>query len=106
MRTLQMHRRGVGVLPGAVTAGTVTLVLGTLFALAVAYAYVLSLGSDVNPPDWARVAGLVWLPVGLAGVPIGYYWSRGGARERWAELGVVIALAAALAFVVLVVVWG
>ena len=37
MRTLQNHREGVGVVPGAVTAGTVTLVLGTLFALVVVW---------------------------------------------------------------------
>lgn len=95
-----------GVLPGAAVAGTITLVLGVLFALAVVYTYVLSLADAVNPPDWARVVGLVWLPVGLAGVPVGYYWARGGPREPRAELGLVVALAAALAFVVLVVVWG
>lgn len=95
-----------GVLPGAAVAGTITLVLGVLFALAVGYAYLLSLAETLNPPDWARVVGLLWLPVGLAGVPVGYYWARGGPREPRAELGLVVALAAALAFVVLVVVWG
>lgn len=104
--TLQQHHARRSVLPGAAVAGSVTLVLGVLFALAVAYAYALSLGDSVNPPDWARVVGLVWLPVGLAGVPVGYYWARGGPREPRAELGLVVALAAALAFVVLVVVWG
>lgn len=102
MRTLEKK----SVLPGAAVAGTITLVLGILFALAVGYAYVLSLAETVNPPDWARVVGLLWLPVGLAGVPVGYYWARGGPREPRAELGLVVALAAALAFVVLVVVWG
>ena len=102
MRTLEKR----GVLPGADVAGTVTLVLGVLFALAVAYAYVLSLADGVNPPDWARVAGLVWLPVGLAGVPVGYYWSRDGHRLRLAELGVALALAGAAAFVALLVAVG
>jgi hypothetical protein len=104
--TLQQHHARRSVLRGAAVAGNVTLVLGVLFALAVAYAYALSLGDSVNPPDWARVVGLVWLPVGLAGVPVGYYWARGGPREPRAELGLVVALAAALAFVVLVVVLG
>ena len=106
MKTLQQHRARRSALPGAAVAGNITLVLGVLFALAVAYAYALSLGDSVNPPDWARVVGLVWLPVGLAGVPVGYYWARGGPREPRAELGLVVALAAALAFVVLVVVLG
>ncbi len=95
-----------GVLPGADAAATAALVLSTLFSLAVAYAYVLSLSEALDPPGWARVLGLLWLPVGLAGVPIGYYWSRGGAREGRAELAVVVALVAALAFVVLVVALG
>lgn len=102
MRTLEKP----GVLPGAAVAGTVTLVLGTLFTLAVVYAYALSLEGGVDPPDWARVVGLLWLPVGLAGVPIGWYWSRGGTRENRSELGVVVALVGALAFVVLVVALG
>jgi hypothetical protein len=102
MKTLE--RRGV--LPGAGIAGTVTLVLGVLFALAVAYTYVLSLASGVNPPDWARVVGLVWLPVGLAGVPIGYYWSRDGDRQHLAEVGLALALVGAVAFVGLVVAVG
>ncbi|MDT0183544.1 hypothetical protein Q9S36_25475 [Microbacterium sp. ARD31] len=80
--------------------------LSTVFTLAVAYAYALSLGDGIGPPDWARVLGLVWLPVGLVGVPVGYYWSRGSARQGRAELGVVLALVAVLAFVVLVVALG
>lgn len=106
MEALQHHRATRGILPGAAVAGNVTLVLGTLFALAVGYAYLLSLAETVNPPDWARVVGLLWLPVGLVGVPVGYSWARGGPREPRAELGLVVALAAVLAFVVLVVVWG
>lgn len=106
MVTLHQHRARRSALPGAAVAGHVTLVLGVLFALAVAYAYALSIGDGIDPPDWARVAGLLWLPVGLAGVPVGYYWARGGPREPRAELGLVLALAAALAFVVLVVILG
>ena len=102
MRTLDKR----GVLPGAAVAGTVTLALGVLFVLAVAYTYLLSLDSGVNPPDWARAVGLVWLPVGLAGVPIGYYWARGGVRQHHAELGAAIALVGVVAFVALVVAVG
>jgi hypothetical protein len=48
----------------------------------------------------------VWLPVGLAGVPIGYYWSRDGDRQRLAEVGVALALVGAVALVALVVALG
>lgn len=106
MFTQQQQRTPRSALPGASVAGSVTLVLGVAFALAVAYAYVLSIANGFDPPDWARVAGLVWLPVGLLGVPIGYYWARGGPRESRAELGLVLSLASALAFVVLVLVLG
>jgi hypothetical protein len=102
MRTLE--RRGV--LSGSDIAGPLTLVLGVLFTLAVAFTYVLSLADGMNPPDWVRVVGLVWLPVGLAGVPIGYYWSRDGDRHRLAEVGVALALGGAVAFVALVVALG
>lgn len=102
MRTLE--RRGV--LPGASVAGPVTLVLGVLSTLTVAYAYVLSLADGVNLPDWARGVALVWLPVGLLGVPIGYYWSRDGDRQHLAEIGLALALAGVVALVGLVVAMG
>ena len=70
MRTVERP----GVLPGAAVAGTVTLVLGTVFALAVAYAFVLSLGSSVDPPDWARVAGLVWLALAASALAFSLYF--------------------------------
>lgn len=106
MFTQQQHRASHRDLPGAGAAGNVTLVLGVAFALAVGYACLLSISDGFDPPDWARVAGLIWLPVGLLGVPIGYYWARRGPREARAELGLVVSLAAALVFIVLVLVLG
>ncbi|GAB3025802.1 hypothetical protein GCM10011376_12040 [Nocardioides flavus (ex Wang et al. 2016)] len=102
MRTLEKR----DVLPGADVAAPVTLALGVLFALAVAFAYVLSLADGVNPPDWVRVVGLVWLPLGMAGVPIGYYWSRGGAQRRLAEVGLALGVVGAVAFAALVIAVG
>ena len=102
MRTLEEK----DVLPGADVAATITLVLGSLFTLAVAFTYALSLGSGIDPPDWVRVVGLVWLPIGLAGVPIGFYWARGGTRRGRADVGAAIALVGAVAFIALVVALG
>lgn len=74
---------------GTGLAGTITLALGILFTAAVAFAFPLSLSDAFNPPDWVRVVGLVWLPVGLG-------------RDR-ARLGVVIALVGLVAFTALVI---
>lgn len=87
-------------------AGTVTLVLGILFSAAVGFTYVLSLSDGVNPPDWVRAIGLVWLPVGFGGVPLGYFIARTGEGRRRAGLGVLIGLVGLVAFVALVVAIG
>jgi protein-S-isoprenylcysteine O-methyltransferase Ste14 len=87
-------------------AGTITLVLGILFSAAVAFAFPLSLSDTFNPPDWVRLLGLVWLPIGLAGVPTGYVLARDGSGRERARLGVVVALVGLLAFAGLVIAVG
>jgi hypothetical protein len=91
---------------GSELAGTVTLALGVLFTAAVAFAYVLSLRESFNPPDWVRVLGLVWLPIGLGGVPVGYAVARTGAGREHALVGVLVALTGLVALVGLVVAVG
>ena len=93
---------------GSVSAGTLTLVLGILFAAAVTFTYVLSLSGTFNPPDWVRVVGLVWLPIGFAGIPIGYYLARTGderTRAR-ARVGAGLGLVGLVAFAALVIALG
>ena len=87
-------------------AGSVALTLGILFTAAVGYAYVLSLSDTFNPPTWVRVIGLVWLPIGLGGIPIAYYVARTGEGYRRGRLGVLIALIGLAAFVALVIAMG
>ena len=87
-------------------AGTTTLVLGVLFAAAVLFTYVLSLSESFNPPDWLRVVGLVWLPIGLAGVPIAYYLARTGEGRARGRLGLLVGVVALVAFVALVIALG
>lgn len=90
----------------SVRAGTLTLVLGVLFAAAVGFTYVLSLSDLVNPPTWVRAIGLVWLPIGLAGTPIGYALARTGEGRGRGRVGVAVALIAAAAFIALVIALG
>ncbi|HET8960168.1 hypothetical protein [Nocardioides sp.] len=90
----------------SVRAGTVTLVLGVLFAAAVAFTFVLSLSDAVNPPNWVRAMGLVWLPIGLVGTPAAYAVARTGQGRHQARIGVLIAVVGLAAFVALVVAIG
>lgn len=88
---------------GSRSAGTTTLVLGVLFAAAVLFTYVVSLSESFNPPDWLRVVGLVWLPIGLGGVPIAYYLARTGEGRARGRLGVLVGIVALVAFIALVI---
>lgn len=100
------HVGPVGHGSGSVRAGTVTLVLSILFATAVAFTYVLSLSDGVNPPNWVRVIGLVWLPIGFGGTPVAYIVAGRGEGRRLARIGGLIMLVSLIAFVALVVAIG
>ena len=90
----------------SVRAGTAALVMGALFVAATAFAALLSLSESFNPPDWVRVAGLVWLPIGFFGTPIAFLVSRGGRGRTRGSVGLALAFAALVGFVVLLVVAG
>lgn len=87
---------------GSSVAGSVTLALGILFTTAVGYTFLLSLSDAVDPPTWVRAIGLVWLPIGLGGIPIAYYLARTGDGRERGRLGVLIGLAGLVAFIALV----
>jgi hypothetical protein len=91
---------------GSVPAGTITLLLGVLFTAAVAYTYLLSLSDTFNPPNWVRAIGLVWLPLGFGGVPLGYVIARTGEGRDRARLGALIGFVGLVAFVSLVIAIG
>ena len=87
-------------------AGTVSLVLGILFLAATVFTYVLSLTDLVDPPNWVRAAGLVWLPIGFVGTPIAYALARTGPGRDRGRVGLVAGLVGLLAFVLLVLAVG
>lgn len=89
-------------------AGTLTLVLGALFLAATAFTYVLSLDAvydvllgDVDPPNWVRALGLVWLPIGFLGTPIAYGYAHTGTGRDRARVGLLLMLVGLVAFVAL-----
>ena len=59
----------------------------------------LSLSDAFNPPNWVRVVGLVWLPVGFFGTPIAYALAREGPGRERGRVGLVVAVVGLLAFV-------
>jgi hypothetical protein len=91
---------------GSTRSGTTALVLGLLCAAAVAFTYVLSLSADVNPPNWVRALGMMWLPVGLVGTPLAYAVARHGEGRGRALAGLVIMAVSLVAFAALVVAIG
>lgn len=92
--------------PTPPTAGTITLLLGLLFSASVAATYVLSLSDVVDPPTWSRAIALAGLPLGLAGVPLAYFFARHSASRDRARVGLGVALVGLAAFVALVVALG
>ena len=103
MSDVSTDTRPTGLALSSLRAGTVALVLGLLFLAATAFTYVLNLTDLVNPPNWARAVGLVWLPIGFVGTPIAYAIARygpGRTRTR-GRVGVALALVGLLAFMVL-----
>ena len=82
-------------------AGTITLILALLFLFATAFTYVLSLSEGVNPANWVRALGLVWLPIGFFGAPIAYSLARTGPGRHRGRIGLAVLLVGVVAFVVL-----
>ncbi|MBC7290585.1 MAG: hypothetical protein H5T83_04505 [Actinotalea sp.] len=85
--------------------GTAGVVLGALALAAVAWIAFLTFGT-ADVPQWLRVAGSAFLPLGLAGaVGAGLIAPPGPARRR-AWLGMALAAVAALTLVVMLVAVG
>jgi hypothetical protein len=103
--TMTTHSTGT-TRSGSAVAGSITLALGALFTAAVAYTYALSLSDTFNPPNWVRILGLAWLPLGFGGVPVAYYFARTGEGRRRGRLGVLIGLVGLAAFIGLVIAIG
>ncbi|WP_404386541.1 hypothetical protein LL946_08190 [Knoellia locipacati] len=91
---------------GSARAGTVALVAGAVTLAATAFTYVLSLSDVIDPPNWLRILGIVWMPLGFVATPILCAVARLGPGRQRAGVGLALALAGLVAFVVLLFVAG
>ncbi|RAX49080.1 hypothetical protein DQ353_12205 [Arthrobacter sp. AQ5-05] len=103
MSTDNTHARGD---TGSERAGILAVVLGALALAATAFTYVLSLSEGFNPPGWVRATGLAWLPIGFFGTAFAYMAARKGTGRRSGTLGLILAGAGIVAFVVLLIIAG
>jgi hypothetical protein len=103
---MSMSTEPIGLDTQSARSGAIALVLGVLFLAATVFAFVLSLSDSFNPPNWVRVLGLVWIPIGLFGTPVAYALARRGPGSQLGALGLAIAAVGLLAFVVLLIIAG
>jgi hypothetical protein len=108
-----MPTQDIGTSQETRTGGTLTLVLGALFAASTVFIFVLSLEVLYDPvfggydvPNWARAVGSAGLPIGFFGTPIAFAAARRGPGRVRAWIGLILMLVALVAFVVLLNVMG
>ena len=86
--------------------GVASAVLGGAAALATVWLWLLSALPDFNPPNWIRIVGLIWLPVGIIGSLVGWMAARQGAGRSWGLVGVGLTGLAITGFVAALVILG
>ena len=85
--------------------GTASVVLGLVGLAALGYAWLLST-PDVDPPNWLRVVGLVWLPVGFFGALLTGVLALGGPGSSRGVVGLLLVAAMVAAVTALQLVYG
>jgi hypothetical protein len=80
---------------------TLCAVFGAVALAAFLWLWALTL-PDVNPPNWIRILGVIWLPIGIGGAAVtGILGWRGAGRVR-SVVGLSLAALAVIAFITLV----
>lgn len=80
-------------------------VLGLVSLAALVWLWVLS-ATPLDPPNWVRILGLVWLPVGVVGALFTGIPALRGEGRPGALVGLIAAAVTVIAFVVLINVLG
>ena len=82
--------------------GALCLFFGAAAAAALGWLWLLTL-PDVNPANWVRILGLLWLPVGVAGAVVTGLTGRRGRRPTPSTVGgLALAGLTVVGFVVLI----
>lgn len=81
--------------------GTISAVLGTLSVASYFYLIALTQLQDFNPPNWIRIIGMVWLPIGWMGAWLAGWPARHGHERGLALAGMFLGTVSLVAFIVL-----
>ncbi|WP_142139233.1 hypothetical protein [Acidovorax sp. SLBN-42] len=87
------------------TAGRLSAVFGLVALAAFGWLWALS-ATPLDPPNWVRIVGLAFLPIGLVGAVVTGIAGLRGAARAWAVVGLVAAVVTIVAFVVLLTLYG
>jgi hypothetical protein len=81
--------------------GALSAVLGTLSAASYFYLIALTELQDFNPPNWVRIVGMVWMPIGWMGAWLAGWPARHGHERGLAITGMFLGTVSLVAFIVL-----
>lgn len=91
--------------PPSKTAGRLSVVFGLVALAAFGWLWALT-ATPLDPPNWVRILGLAFLPIGLVGAVITGIAGLRGAARGWAVVGLAAAGVTIVAFVVVLTVYG
>ncbi|WP_448005554.1 hypothetical protein [Agromyces bauzanensis] len=90
---------------GSKLVGAISLALGLVALVALVWLWALST-TPLDPPQWVRILGIAFLPIGLLGALITGIAGLRGEGRRYAIGGLIAAAVTVIAFIVVLTVYG
>ncbi|MEV1131606.1 hypothetical protein [Agromyces sp. NPDC049794] len=87
------------------TPGVLSVVFGLVALAAFGWLWALS-ATPLDPPNWVRILGIAFLPIGIIGGVITGISGLRGAGRGWAIAGLVVVGLTIVAFIVLITALG
>ncbi|MFB8146993.1 hypothetical protein ACFC1W_09630 [Microbacterium sp. NPDC056003] len=84
--------------------GVAATALGVIGLLGFAWLWVIT-ATPLDPPEWARIAGVWLIPLGVIGAAILGFLSLRGSGRTWAIVGLVLAALTVAGAVMLITLW-